>query len=360
MVWFIQASIAVFFCAGALDYFGNNRFGLGNEFLQGIKTIGSLTLGMVGIYSLSPLIGDVLLRAFAPLSKAMGIEPLVFPSMFLAVDMGVYRMAQQVVPISASSRFASIIIGSTIGATISFSLPVALGMIKKEDLNCFLKSFVIGMFAIPPGCFAAGLMLGLDVWDLLRMLLPPVVLLLILALLLRAGEKYMLALFSVLHKVILFLALLGLAAQAIYTLTGYRIIEKMVPFEEAALLPVKIGIFLSGIYPLLYLLKKWLKKPLQRLGQRTGLDNTAMLCALGNLVTNIMIFDSFAAMGSKGKRLCAMLAVSAAFAIGGQLAYVSFVEPDMVPAFLLAKFFSMGVSLGIFAVQEKKALTIQL
>ena len=46
----------IFFCFGALDYFCGNRFGIGESFLEGLKSITDLLLLMTGFMILAPWI----------------------------------------------------------------------------------------------------------------------------------------------------------------------------------------------------------------------------------------------------------------------------------------------------------------
>lgn len=54
------AVMAAFAALGALDRIFGNRIGLGPEFENGILSLGSLALSMVGIISLAPVLAKVL------------------------------------------------------------------------------------------------------------------------------------------------------------------------------------------------------------------------------------------------------------------------------------------------------------
>ena len=66
---------------------------------------------------------------------------------------------------------------------------------------------------------------------------------------------------------------------------------------------------------------------------------------IGNLASNILVWGKLKEMDGKGKVLCSSLAVSSAFVLGGQFAYVASVAPSAVGPFLIAK-----ISSGLFSV----------
>ena len=52
--------IALFFIIGIIDYIFGNKLKLGNGIENGIKSMGSLALSMIGILSITPTISDLL------------------------------------------------------------------------------------------------------------------------------------------------------------------------------------------------------------------------------------------------------------------------------------------------------------
>ncbi|MGG6899096.1 ethanolamine utilization protein EutH, partial [Rhizobium sp. BR 315] len=70
--------IALLFFVGALDYSFGNRFGIGAKFYEGIQTMGSLALVMIGIVSLAPLLADALIPIITPIYSFIGADPASF------------------------------------------------------------------------------------------------------------------------------------------------------------------------------------------------------------------------------------------------------------------------------------------
>ena len=57
--------MAVFAVLGALDRILGNRFGIGKDFEEGILSMGSLAMAMIGVITLAPVLAAVL----TPLAK---------------------------------------------------------------------------------------------------------------------------------------------------------------------------------------------------------------------------------------------------------------------------------------------------
>ena len=62
--------MAVFALLGGLDRILGGRFGLGSRFEEGILSMGSLALAMVGIVSLAPVLAGILKPIVVPVYRA--------------------------------------------------------------------------------------------------------------------------------------------------------------------------------------------------------------------------------------------------------------------------------------------------
>ena len=82
------AIMAAFAVLGALDRIFGNRVGLGPEFENGILSLGSLALSMVGIISLAPVLAKLLRPVVVPVYRVLGADPAMFAGTILANDMG--------------------------------------------------------------------------------------------------------------------------------------------------------------------------------------------------------------------------------------------------------------------------------
>ena len=82
----ILCVIAVFFAVGGIDHLIGNRLGLGSVFLETLQKMGMILLGVMGIYSLTPVAAEYVGAAVTPLADALHMDPSVFPAMLFPVD----------------------------------------------------------------------------------------------------------------------------------------------------------------------------------------------------------------------------------------------------------------------------------
>lgn len=131
--------VAGFVCLGAIDKCLGNKLGFGERFTDGFKAMGPLALAMVGIISLAPVIASVLTPVIAPVYGLIGADPASFANTILAIDMGGYSLAQEMGETPDAALFSWVFLGTMMGVTIVFTIPVALGIIEKEDHPYFAK-----------------------------------------------------------------------------------------------------------------------------------------------------------------------------------------------------------------------------
>ena len=86
--------MVLFAVLGALDRMIGNKFGLGEQFEEGIKAIGVLAISMVGMISLAPVLANILEPIVVPVFKFLGADPAMFIGAILANDMGGAPLAQ--------------------------------------------------------------------------------------------------------------------------------------------------------------------------------------------------------------------------------------------------------------------------
>ena len=165
----------VFMVVGAVDKIFGNKFGYGEKFDEGFMAMGSLAIAMVGVVSLAPVLANVLRPIVEPVYVFLGADPAMFATTLLANDMGGYPLAMQLAKTEEAGLFAGLILGAMMGPTIVFTIPVALGIIKKEDHKYLAKGVLAGMITIPIGCFVGGLVAGFDLTMILKNLVPIII-----------------------------------------------------------------------------------------------------------------------------------------------------------------------------------------
>ena len=333
LIW-IMAAFAVL---GAVDRVLGNRFGLGKEFENGILAMGSLALAMVGIIAIAPVLAKLLRPIVVPAYELLGADPAMFAGTILACDMGGGALAQELTSDPQAALLGGVLCGSMLGATIVFTIPVAMGILPEEDRPALAKGILAGIVTIPVGLLVGGLVAGFPIVKILRNLLPIVLIAAIIALGLWKAEKAMIKGFGWFGKGVVALITLSLAAAIVEALTGFAIIPGMASVQDGFLTVGAIAIVLAGAFPLVFVLTKLLKKPLLKAGKWLGINDTAAAGLVATLANSIATFGMVKEMDSRGKVVNIAFAVSAAFVFGDHLGFTAGFAPEMLPAVILGK-----------------------
>ena len=346
------ALMAAFAGLGALDRILGNRLGLGREFENGIEAMGSLALAMVGIVCLAPVLAGVLRPVVVPVFRLLGADPAMFAGFILACDMGGGPLARELTDDPQAAALGGVITGSMLGATIVFTIPVALGILKEEDRPALAKGILCGMVTIPVGVLVAGLTAGFPFAMVVRNLVPIVLLAGLIALGLWLAEDKMVRGFAVFGKIVVAVITLGLAAAVIQALTGFAMIPGMVGISEGFQTVGTIAIVLAGAFPLVAVVTRLLQKPLLAVGRLLGINDTAAAGLIASLANSIATFGMVKDMNPRGKVVNIAFAVSAAFVFGDHLGFTAGFAPELLTAVILGK-----LAGGISAVGVALVLT---
>ena len=331
---YIMAGFAVL---GAIDRIFGNRVGLGQEFENGILAMGSLAMAMLGIISLAPVLANLLRPVVVPVYRFLGADPAMFAGTILACDMGGASLAQAMTADPEAALLGGILGGSMLGATIVFTIPVAIGILSPEDRPFMAKGILSGIVTIPVGILVGGLVAGFPVMKVLRNLIPIVLIAALIAFGLWKAEKWMIKGFGVFGKGIIALITVGLAAAIVESLTGFAMIPGMAPIEEGFLTVGAIAIVLAGAFPLVWAVTRLLKKPLLRVGKWLGINDTAAGGLVATLANSIATFGMVKDMDDRGKVVNIAFAVSAAFVFGDHLGFTAGFASEMLPAMIVGK-----------------------
>ena len=344
--------MAIFALLSALDRIFGSRFGLGKQFEEGILAIGALSLSMLGILSLAPVLARLLKPVLVPVYGFLGADPAMFAGSVLANDMGGAPLAMELAQTTEAGQFGGLIVGAMLGATIVFTIPVALGIIAPEDRPALAKGVLAGVVTIPFGAFLGGLTAGFSVGMLVRNLVPIVLFALLVALGLWRLETAMVTGFLWFGRFVVAVITVGLAAAVFTELTGVTLISGMAPLSEGVEVVAGIGFVLAGAFPLVFVLTKLLKKPLRGLGRLLGMNETAAAGLLASLANSIPMFGMMRDMDERGKVLNVAFAVSAAFVFGDHLGFTAGFDAAMLVPVIVAK-----LSGGVLAVLVALLLT---
>ena len=339
---------------GAVDRILGNRFGLGEKFEEGILAMGSLALAMLGIISLAPVLAAVLKPVVVPLFGLLGADPAIFAGSILACDMGGGALAYEMSSDPQAALLGGILVGSMLGATIVFTVPVAMGILAEEDRPAMAKGILCGVVTIPFGVLAGGLAAGFPIGMILRNLLPIVIIGGLIAVGLWKAENAMIRGFSVFGKGVIAVITLGLAAAIVEELTGLVIIPGLAPLHEGFGIVGEIAIVLAGAFPLVLVVTKVLRKPLMKLGGLLGINDVAAAGLVASLANSIATFGMVKDMDRRGKVVNIAFAVSAAFVFGDHMGFTAGFAPEMLVPMIVGKLVGgvCAVAVALFVTRE--------
>ena len=348
--------MAIFAGLGALDRICGDRFGLGKEFADGIQAMGALALAMLGIICLAPVLAAILKPIVVPVFSFLGADPAMFAGTILACDMGGGSLAQALTQDSQAAMLGGVITGSMLGATVVFTIPVALGILEEADRPYLAKGILCGIVTIPFGILIGGIVAGFPLGMVARNLIPIVLIGAAIALGLWKAETAMIRGFGYFGKIITGLITAGLAAAIIERLTGFALIPGMESLEAGFYTVGEIAIVLAGAFPLVYTVTKVFRRPLIRFGKRLGINDAAAAGLVASLANSIATFGMVKDMDSRGKVVNIAFAVSAAFVFGDHLGFTAGFAPEMLPAMILGKLTGgvAAVALALFLTRKEK------
>lgn len=350
----ILSILSFFILLGALDYSIGNRFGLGKAFLDGIMSMGQITLAMVGIISLAPLLATVLIPIITPVYVAIGADPASFANTILALDMGGYALAQEMGLNADASLFSWVFLGTMLGPTIVFTIPIALRMVEQQHTGAFAKGMLIGISTIPLGCFVGGIAAGFDASMILRNLLIPSLFSVIVICFLAFKPELSVKLFLLFGKSIQIIGAFGLALAAVHHLTDFTLLVGMAPFEEGLAIVGTIAVVLAGAFPFVAFLTKTVHPLFDKLGKISRLDGKAIAAIVSSLAHAIPAFVLMKEMSRRSQVVTMAFIVSGAFVLGGHFGFVASINQEMVVPMMIGKL-TGGISAVLIAAFVEKA-----
>ncbi len=351
------AVMAAFAVAGAIDRIFGNRWGLGKEFEAGILAMGSLALAMVGIVCLAPVLASLLKPVIVPVFAFLGADPAMFAGTILACDMGGGALAVELAASHQAAMLGGVLTGSMLGATVVFTIPVAMGILEEKDRPVMAQGILCGIVTIPLGVLAGGLTAGFPIGMVLRNLIPIVIIAALIALGLWRAENAMVRGFEVFGKLVVVVVTVGLAAAVVEALTGFVIIPGMAPISEGFETVGTIAIVLAGAFPLVFVITKLLRKPLMAAGRWLGINDAAAAGLIASLANSIATFGMVKDMNRRGKVVNIAFAVSAAFVFGDHLGFTAGFAPEMIGPMIVGKLVggvsAIAVAMWLTGKEEK-------
>ncbi len=341
----IMIILAIFFVISALDRCFGNHLGLGPAFERGVSLMGKVALSIMGLICLTPVLANLLTPVVVPLFDSIGIDPGMFPSLFLSPDSGGWNMARELGHSTDIADFGGLVVSAVMGGVVSFSIPAAVGIIPKSDTK-YLAVGVMASFIVDPiGCFVGGLVQGLPAALVFRCLIPVTALGLLLALGLALIPNIMIRGFQLLSKFLLLLLTIGVVLGAVEKMTGFVILPGMRPIDEAFKTVGTVVLMLAGTLPLVSILDRIAKKPLKQLAARSGISENSFTYGLSSLASILPACSAFSEMNIKGKVFISACIGSCSNMLGPHIGFAASANQAMIVPMLAAK-----IVAGILAI----------
>ncbi|MBQ3063672.1 MAG: ethanolamine utilization protein EutH [Clostridia bacterium] len=355
----ITVIVLIFAALGAIDFIIGNKTGMGAAFEKAFAIFCPMALTMLGMIVLAPAIGVWLNPFFTWFYNAFGIDPSILPASILANDMGGASLATSICLTPEIGGFNAYVVSSMLGCVISFTVPFSLGLVKKEQQKDLFFGLLCGIATVPFGCFVGGLLCGLSPLIVLLDLLPVILFSLLVGAALILVPKICVKCFEIFGTFIKALAIVGLALSMFTFLTKIEINPYFDTLENAAMVCVNACVVLAGMLPFMHVLSTLLDKPLNKLGNKVGLNAISTISLLATIVTSATVFGVMDKMNRKGVVLNAAFAVSAAFALGSHLAFTMALDERYVLPMIVGKLVSgvAAVTLAAILFKDTKKAT---
>jgi ethanolamine transporter len=376
---------------GAFAATRNDEDGLGKEFMQGLYSIGPIFVPVAGIMASVPYLSLFISKVFGPVFSFIGADPSIAATTFIAVDMGGYQLADALAQ-SKDSWIMAMIIGFMAGATIVFSIPVGLTMLDKRDHKYMALGVMSGILSIPLGVFISSMIMKAtstqirgevstnaestytfapEIGTLLLNLTPLIIVVILIALGLRFIPDKMIKGFMLFGrfmdigiKLVLVFSIVEYFTGIFSTLFGAWGFDPIIADTKDQFRALEvagyIGIMLAGAFPMVYLIRKYLSKPLEVIGNKIGLSSEGSAGILAGAANILAMFNLIKHMRPKDKVICISFSVTSAFLIGDHLAFTANFQPNMILPVMVGKL-SGGIIAIILAywISVPKALELE-
>lgn len=383
--------IMAFAIAGAVAAIRNDEDGLGKEFMQGLYSIGPIFVPVAGIMASIPYLSQFISAVFGPIFGAVGADPAMAATTFIATDMGGYQLADSLAA-TRESWIMAMITGFMAGATIVFSIPVGLAMLDKRDHKYMALGIMSGILTVPIGVLITSSILSLSqakvreavstdaessyqlslgFGTIFANLGPLLIIVIAIALGLRffpdamiRGFMWFGRIMDACLKLVLVFSIVEYFTGAFSSLFGSWGFDPIIADKDDQFRALEvagyIGIMLAGAFPMVYVIKKYLSRPLEFVGRKVGLTGPGSAGILATICNILAMFRLIRDMRPKDKVICIAFAVCAAFLFGDHLAFSANFQPTLILPLMLGKIGGGILAIGLaYVISVPKALQLE-
>ena len=339
---------------GGLDRVLGNRFGLGEKFEEGLKSMGPLALAMGGLICLSPVFAKFLGPLISPAFEAIGCDPAMFGAI-LPSDTGGFPLAMSLAKSEEAGYYSGLIVASMFGAALTFMIPVGFSLIEKKDAPYYARGMLIGMIAVPFGCIFGGLLAGFSLSMVLVNIIPIAIMVILICLGLKLFPNQMIRGCEYFGKLIVIICTVGFACAGFESLSGFPLIPGMSGIDEAMAIIGQIAVVLMGFMPVISLFLRAANGALEKIGRKVGMNAAASAGFFVSFVNPIPFLSMYKDMNPKGKIVTAAVVASSSAAFGDLLGFTAAANADYIFPVVVGKCFGSAVALILALLLTKNA-----
>ena len=230
-----------------------------------------------------------------------------------------------------------VITSSMLGATVVFTIPVGLGIVKREDRTYFARGILTGLTTIPVGVIAGGVAAGLDLRMIIMNTIPVAFISLVIIIGMWRSEYIMTAVFVWFGRAVIAVSIFGLLTGMLDYMLDVELIHDTQPLPEVFVIVGNVALMLAGAFPMVSVITKICRRPLQKFGKCLGINEVSSAGMLVSLANSIPMLSTVSDMDRRGKIMNVAFSVSAAYVFGDHLGFVAGYMPDVMVPVIIAK-----------------------
>lgn len=352
---------------GGISYIVNDQSELGRAFQDGLHAMANMFIPICGLMASVPFLKVFISKVFGPVFALFGGDPVVAAAIIMPPDCGSFALATEIGQ-SADLFPVIIAIGFMCASTIAFNVPIGLSMLDKGDHKYLALGTMSGFLSVPFGVFITSVIVMfthpairstlssvgepdhvvmLTLGMLLRNMIPLVVICVLLALGLKFFPNGMVKGFMVFGKLMTGALTLVVVACILQHYTGLFtdilgigwgfdpiLADEENTFRAVELLGI-IAMMLTGAFPMVTLIRRYLGKPLEKLGRLAGLEASGSVGLVACLPNGLAMFPFVKEMRPRDKVVCMAFLACGGYSLGDFLAFnVNFQPNLLVPVFV--------------------------
>lgn len=352
---------------GGVSYIIDDQSELGQSFNEGLHAMANLFIPICGLMASVPFLKVFIINVIGPVFNLVGADPVMAAAFIMAPDCGSFALATEIG--QSPDLFPMIIAtGFMCASTISFNVPIGLSMLEKEDHKYLALGTMSGFLSVPFGVLITSLIVAfthpairttfttvgtpayvtmLTIGMILRNLIPLIIICLLLALGLKLFPNGMVKGFKVFGKIMTGALTCVVMACIVQHYTGLFTdilgigwgFDPILADEEDTFRAIEllgsIAMMLTGAFPMVTLIRKYLSKPLEKLGRLAGLDANGSIGLVACLPNGLALFPFIKDMRPQDKVVCLAFLVCGGYCLGDFLAFnVNFQPNLLIPVFV--------------------------